>query len=240
MVVSNLIVGIVQALKLKQTVLVALFTTQRLEEATASEKAGAIRTAPAQLKELKAMRNKGGLTKLANWVTPSPCHGSVWGEPPGPVHPLTTPAAVSEVGFSPSAPAASAAYLWEGFTVAGESMPAAGRGTTAPRTGGPTRDTEGRAVTKATGAAAAEAPRLPEVYSRRFDFHKIPSYDLAIERMHQVRQVGPCPPLLPQLRTHTRKGQLSVSVISAVRPSVAIYVRRPDPRYLHRSRAQAR
>ena len=58
-VVSDLNAGIVEALKLKQPVLVALFITRRLGEATASEKAGAIRTAHTQLKELKAMEGKG-------------------------------------------------------------------------------------------------------------------------------------------------------------------------------------
>ena len=46
-VVSDLNVGIVEALKLKQPVLVALFIARRLGEATISEKAGAIRTAHA-------------------------------------------------------------------------------------------------------------------------------------------------------------------------------------------------
>ena len=85
-VVSELNVGIVEALKLKQPVLVALFIARCLEEATASEKAGAIRTAHAQLKELKAMGGKGGFAELANWAIPPQGHGSVWGAPPGPVH----------------------------------------------------------------------------------------------------------------------------------------------------------
>ena len=54
-VVSDLNVEIVEALKLEQPVLDAVFIARRLGEATASEKAGAIRTAHAQLKELKAM-----------------------------------------------------------------------------------------------------------------------------------------------------------------------------------------
>ena len=53
-IVSELNVGLVEALKFKQPVLVALFIVRRLGEATASEKAGTIRTAHAQLKELKA------------------------------------------------------------------------------------------------------------------------------------------------------------------------------------------
>ena len=88
-VVSDLNVGIVEALKLKQPVLVALFIARRLGEATASEKAGAVRTAYAQLKELKAMRRKGRVSELANWVILPPGHGSVWGAPLGPVHPPT-------------------------------------------------------------------------------------------------------------------------------------------------------
>ena len=58
-VVSDLNVGIVEALELKQPVLVAFFIARRLGEATSSEEAGAIRTAHAQLKELKAMGGKG-------------------------------------------------------------------------------------------------------------------------------------------------------------------------------------
>ena len=53
-VVFDLNVGIEEALKLKQPILIALFIVRRLGEATASEKAGAIRTAHAQLKELEA------------------------------------------------------------------------------------------------------------------------------------------------------------------------------------------
>ena len=87
-VVSDLNVGVVEAIKLKQPVLVALFIARRLGEAAASEKAGAIRTAHAQLKELKAMGGKGGIAELANWVIPPPGHSSVWGAPPGlPPHP---------------------------------------------------------------------------------------------------------------------------------------------------------
>ena len=67
---ADLNVGVVEALKLKQPVLVTLFIARRLGEATASEKAGAIRTAHAQLKELKAMGGKGGFAELANWVIP--------------------------------------------------------------------------------------------------------------------------------------------------------------------------
>ena len=85
-VVSDLNVGVVEALKLKQPVLVALFIARRLGEATASEKAGAIRTAHEKFKELKAMGGKGGFAELANWVTPPPGHGSVRGAPPGPAH----------------------------------------------------------------------------------------------------------------------------------------------------------
>ena len=71
-VISDRNVGIVEALKLRQPNLVALFIARRLGEATASEKAGAIRTAHAQLKELKAMGGKGGFAELANWVIPPP------------------------------------------------------------------------------------------------------------------------------------------------------------------------
>ena len=97
-VVSDLNAGVVEALKLKQPVLVALFIARRLGEATASEKAGTIRTAHAQLKEFKAMGGKRGFAGLANWVIPPQAtvrsgeHHQ--GQPTSP----TTPAAVSEGG----------------------------------------------------------------------------------------------------------------------------------------------
>ena len=65
---SDLNVGIVEALTLKQPVLDALFIARCLGEATTSEKTGAIRTAHAQLKELKATGGKGGFAEFANWV----------------------------------------------------------------------------------------------------------------------------------------------------------------------------
>ena len=71
-VISDLDVRIVEVLKLKLPVLVALFIARRLGEATASEKAGVIRSAHAQLKELKAIGGKGGFAELANWVIPPP------------------------------------------------------------------------------------------------------------------------------------------------------------------------
>ena len=67
---SDLNVGMMEALKLNQPVLVALFITRRLGEATASEKARAIRTAHAQLKELKAIGGKGGTVELATQIIP--------------------------------------------------------------------------------------------------------------------------------------------------------------------------
>ena len=76
-IVSDFNVGIVEVLKLKKPVLVTVFIAQRLGEATASEKTGAIRTAHAQLKELKAMRGNGGFAELANWVIPPPGRVSV-------------------------------------------------------------------------------------------------------------------------------------------------------------------
>ena len=74
-VVSNLNVGIVEAIKLKQPVLVTGFIARRLGEAKASQKAGAIRTVHAMLNEAKAMRGKGH---------PPPGHSTIWGAPPGP------------------------------------------------------------------------------------------------------------------------------------------------------------
>ena len=76
-VVSDLNVGVVKALKLKQPVLVRLFIARRLGEATASEKAGAIRTAHAQLKDLKAMGGKRGVrgTRQLGYPPPKPRFG---------------------------------------------------------------------------------------------------------------------------------------------------------------------
>ena len=119
-VVSDLDVGIVEALKLKQPVLVALFIARRLGEATASEKAGAIRTAHAKLKELKVMGGKGGFAELANWVIPPQATVRSGEHHQGQPTTPTTPAAVSEGGGSLMAPVHSAALTWEGLTVAGE------------------------------------------------------------------------------------------------------------------------
>ena len=47
---------------------------------------------------------------------------------------------------------------------------------------------------------------LPEVYPRRFNFPEPPTHDMPTERMLQEGQVGPCPPVLPQLRMYTRGG----------------------------------
>ena len=149
-------VGIVDALKLKQLVLVALFIARRLGEATSSEKAGAIRTTHAQLKKLKAMGRKGGFAELANWVTPPQATVRSGEHHQGQPAPSTAPAAVSEGGGFPMAPVTSAAHTWEGLTVSGERIPAAAWGTTAPRAGGSTEDAGGGV---AAGAAAAEAPR---------------------------------------------------------------------------------
>ena len=158
-VVSDLNVGVIEALKLKQPVLVALFVARRLGEATASEKAGAIRTAHAQLQELKTMGGKGGFAELANWVIPSQATVRSGEHHQGQPTPLITPAAVSEGRRVPMVPVTSAALPWEGLTVAGEGTPAAAWGTTAPRTGGSTVDAGGGVAAEAAGAAAAEAPR---------------------------------------------------------------------------------
>ena len=90
-VVSNLNVGIVEALELKEPVLVALFIARRLGETTASEKTGVIRTAHGERKELKARGGKSEFVELANRIIPSPGHGSVWGAPPRPAHPSHHP-----------------------------------------------------------------------------------------------------------------------------------------------------
>ena len=155
-VISDLNVGIVEALKLKQPNLVALFIARRLGEATASEKAGAIRTAHAELKELKAMGGKGGFAELANWVIP-PQATVLSGErhQGQPITP-TTPAVVSEGWGSPMARVHLTALTWEGLTVAGGGTPAAAWGL---RTGGSTEDTGGEAAEEAAGAAVAEVPR---------------------------------------------------------------------------------
>ena len=158
-VVSDLNVGVVEALKLKQPVLVALFIARRLGEATASEKAGSIRTAHAQLEEFKAMGGKGGFAELANWVIPPPRPRFGLGSTTRASTPLTTPASVSEGGGVPMASVTSAALTWEGLTVAGEGTLATAWGTTAPRTGGSTEDARGGVAAEAAGAAAAEVPR---------------------------------------------------------------------------------
>ena len=203
-VVSDLNVRIVEALKLKQPVLVVLFIARRLGEAAASEKAGAIRTAHAPLKELKAMGGKGGFAELAKWVIPPPGHGSVWGAPQGPAHTPHHASGGFGGGGLAMAPMTSAAHTWEGLTVAGEGTPAAGWGTTAPQTGGSIEDAGGGVAAEAAGAAAAE-------------------------RMLYVRQVGPRPSVLSKLRTHSRD-QLYVAGAPIARSSVARYVRRPDTR----------
>ena len=158
-VISDLNVRIVEALKLKQPVLVALFIARRLGEATSSEKAGVIRTAHAQLKELKAMGGKGGFAELANWVIPPQATVRSGEHHQSQPTPSTTPAAVSEGGGSLMAPVTSAAHTWEGLTVAGEGAPAAAWDTTAPQTGGSTEDARGGVAAEVAGAAAAKAPR---------------------------------------------------------------------------------
>ena len=170
-VVSGLNVGIVEALKLKQPVLVALFIARRLGEATASEKTGAMRTTHAQLKELKAVGGKDGFAELANWVIPPPGHGSVWGAPPGPIHHPPPRQQRFRRGGVPMAPVTSAAHTWEGLTVVGEDTPTAAWGTTVPRTGGSTGDAGGGMAAEAARAAAAEAPRSAGSVPHWFDFH---------------------------------------------------------------------
>ena len=135
-VVSDLNVEIVEDLKLKQPVFVTLFIARRLREAPISEEAGAIRTAHAQLKELKAIGGKDGFAELANWGIPSPRSrygmGSATNTSTPPPPPPPTPASVSEVEFYPLTPATSVTHTLEGLTRAGEGTPAAGWGTTAP------------------------------------------------------------------------------------------------------------
>ena len=127
--VSDLNVGIVEALKFKQPVLVALFIARRLRKATASEKAGAIRTVHAQLKELKATGGKGGFAELANWVIPPPDHGPVWGAPPGPAHsPHHASGGFEGGGGGGFSGAGDFGSAW--LIVAGKGTPVAARGTT--------------------------------------------------------------------------------------------------------------
>ena len=96
-VVSDLNVGIVEVLKLKQPVLVALFIALRLGEATAS-KAGAIRMARAQLKELKAMGERAGSRNSPIGSFPPQATVRSGEHRQGQPTPPTTPAAVSEGG----------------------------------------------------------------------------------------------------------------------------------------------
>ena len=158
-VVSDVNVGVVEALKLKQPTLVALFIARRLEEATASEKAGAIRTAHEQLKELKAMGGKGGFAELANWVIPPPGHGSVWGAPPRPVHtPHHASGGFGGGGGSNGAGDFSSAYMG-GTYGGGEGHTSGGLGHYVPTNEWFHRDAGDGVAAEAAGAAAAEAPR---------------------------------------------------------------------------------
>ena len=153
-VVFDLNVGIVEALKLKQPVLVTLFIARHLGEATASEKAGAIRTVHPQLKELKAMGGKGGFAKLTNWVNPPPGHGSVWGAPPGPTHtPHHASGGFGGRGGSNGAGNFSSAYMGGNY----------GGGGPRTRGAGWPRRPRGRQRPRPRG--------LPEVYPRGFGFH---------------------------------------------------------------------
>ena len=159
--VSDLNVGIVEALKLKQPVLVALFIARRLGEATASEKTGVIRTAHAQLKEMKAMGGKGGFAELANWVIPPHAMARSGENHQGQPTPPTAPAAVLEGGGGVQvAPVTLAAHTWEGLTVAGEGTPAAACGTTAPRTGGSTGDAGGKGGRGARRGGSGRGPAV--------------------------------------------------------------------------------
>ena len=239
-IVSNLNIGIVEALKLKQPVLVALFIVRRLGEATASEKAGAIRSAHAQRKELKAIRVKGGFTELANRVIPPPTPRFGLGSATRVSPPPTMPAAVSKVVFFQRHRRLRQRIHGKGLRWRRRARQRRA-GALRPHERVVPPGTRGVGWPRRSRGRQRSRPRdFPEAYPRGFDFHKPPPYDLAIERMFQVRQLGPCPPVLPQLRSHTRKGQLSVGVTPAVGPSVGIYVRRPDTRLLHRPRAQAR
>ena len=95
-VVSDLNVGVVKALKLKQPVLVALFIARRLGEATASEKAGAISTAHAQLKECKAMGGRAGSRNSPTGLSSPQATVRSGEHHQGQPTLLATPAAVSE------------------------------------------------------------------------------------------------------------------------------------------------
>ena len=161
-VVYDLIVGIVEALKLNQPVLVALFIARRLGKATASEKAEAICTAHAQLKALKAMGGKGEIAELANWVILPPGHDSIWGAPAGPAHPPhTTSAAVSEGGRGSSgADDFSSAYM-EGPYGGGRGHASGGLGHYAPTNA---RFHRGRERWGGRGGRGGGSGRGPAVY----------------------------------------------------------------------------
>ena len=171
-VVSDLNVGTVEALKLKQPVLVALCLARRLGRATASEKAGAIRTTHAQLKKLKAIGGKCGFAELANWIMPPPGHASVWGAPPGPAHtPYHTSGGFRRGGGGPNGAGDFSSAYMGGRTVAGEHT-SGGLGHYGP--------TNGRFHRGRGGAGWPRTPRgqqpprtrgLTEVYSRGFDSH---------------------------------------------------------------------
>ena len=183
------------------------------------------------------MGGKGGFAELANWVSPPPDHGSVWGAPPGPAHnPHHASGGFGGGGFSNGAGAFSSAYM--GGTYGG------GGGNTSGGLGhyGPMNGRFHRGHGGGGGRGGRQRPRshgLPEVYPRGVDFHEPPPYDVPSERMFQVRYNGPHPPVLPKLMTHSR-GQLYVAGTPTARLAVAGYVRRPGTRPLRRPRAQAR
>ena len=164
--VSDLNVGIVEALKLKQAVLVALFIARRPGKTTASEKARAICTAHAQLKELKAMGAKGGFAELANWVIPPQAMVRSGEHQQSQSTSPTTPAAIS---------GGRGGFQWRRCLqqrIHGRDL--RWRGRAHLRRPWALRPHE-RAVPPGTrGAGRRQRPRprgLPEEYPRGFDFH---------------------------------------------------------------------
>ena len=203
-----------------------------LFEAAALEKARAIRTAYAQLKESKSMKGKGDSPNSSTVSFPSrPCFRlgrATRASPPSPEcqrqfrrleflnRRLRLRQRVHERGLRrrkrPCHLRAEAIRPHE------RAVPSGTRG--------------GVGAAGAARVAATETRGFPEGRPRRFDFHELPAHDIPPERVLQVRQVGLRPPVLAELRMHTRGSQLSGGVAPAVHSLVAINVRRSDPRLL--------
>ena len=173
LVVFDLKVRIVETLKLKHPILIALFIARPLEEATASATARAIRTVHAQLKGLEAMGGKGGFAELANWVvSPRPRFGRE-----STTRASSSPPNHTKGGFEGgvlSSGAGDFGSVYMGGASDGGGRHASGRS-------GYYGPTNGRSYRRRGGRQLPRFRSLLEVYPRGFDFHEPPPYDLLIE-----------------------------------------------------------